>query len=105
MKKHRFHLFIFLVLLAGCTVPSSQVATSRLAKQNFASPPTDRPGLGTKWGETRSSRVTMTSFERADSIHPLASAAIYYNNLEGIRAMAGAAAWQRTWPILPSPVN
>src|SRR5205085_5371097 len=36
---------------------------------------------------------------------PLATAAIYYNNGEGIRAMAGAVVWQRTWPLLPAPVN
>jgi hypothetical protein len=93
-------------VLAGCAVEPPQVATNhRAATANFASPPTDRPGLGTKWGETRQSRINITGFERADWNHPAASAAIYYNNSQGIRAMAGAMAWQRTWPILPPPAN
>lgn len=80
----------------------SQVATGG-AGQSFAQAPTDRPGLGTKWGETRASRVGLAHFERADPAHPLASAALYYNDAAGIRAMAGAVAWHRSWPILPGP--
>jgi hypothetical protein len=49
------------------------------------------------------SRVDYASFRRADSVHPLATAAIYYNDEAGIRAMAGAVAWQRRWPLLPAP--
>ena len=98
-------LLLVLLLLTNCAAPPSQVATSARTAQGFASPPSDRPGLGTKWGETRTSHVTMGPFERADWNHPLATAAIYYNNSEGIRAMAGAVAWQRTWPTLPAPVN
>src|SRR5881392_1118430 len=45
------------------------------------------------------------SIRTRDWVHPLAAAAIYYNDAEGIRAMAGAVAWQRTWPILPSPIS
>jgi len=105
MKYLRRSLILIFLVLASCAAPPSQVATNRLSTQSFASPPTDRPGLGTKWGETRTSRVTIVPFERADRTHPIASATIYYNNSEGIRAMAGAAAWERSWPILPSPVN
>jgi hypothetical protein len=105
MKKRTGYLVVLVLILASCAAPPSQIARSRIAGPNFAAPPTDRPGLGTKWGETRSSRVTITAFERADWSHPLASAAIYYNNLEGIHAMASAAAWQRSWPILPPPIN
>ena len=79
----------------------SQVATGGGATAaRFAQAPTDRPGLGTKWGETRTSRVGLTSFQRADSTHPIATAAIYYNDADGIRAMAGAVPWQRRWPQL-----
>jgi hypothetical protein len=95
-------LFLF---LAGCAGGPSQIATSGTTSRSFASPPTDRPGLGTKWGETRTSRITVVPFERAERVHPLASAAIYYNDIQGIRAMAGATMWQRTWPVLPSPVS
>jgi hypothetical protein len=105
MKQPCLLVLILLALVGGCTAPTQQVATNVPARQAFASPPTDRPGLGTKWGETRSSHVTITSFERADRADPVASAAIYYNNLEGIRAMAAAAAFQRGWPVLPSPVS
>ena len=96
---------IVILLLTGCAAPPSQVATQHRAAQGFASPPPDRPGLGTKWGETRESRITTTGFERADWNRPVASATIYYNNADGIRTMAGAASLQRMWPILPSPVN
>lgn len=80
-------------------------ATARAASAGFAEPPPDRPGLGTKWGETRQSRVGLTYFERADPAHPLARAAIYYNDAAGIRAMVGAVAWRRTWPILAPPAQ
>src|SRR5207302_4124515 len=39
------------------------------------------------------------------STHPLATAAIYYNDNAGIRAMAGAVAWQRRWPLMPAPTE
>ncbi len=67
----------------------------------FAQAPTDRPGLGTKWGETRGSRVEFTHFRRAESAHPIATAAIYYNDAAGIQAMANTVASQRIWPMLP----
>jgi hypothetical protein len=99
-------LLALLIVLSGCTTnPTAAVATSGTSARSFASPPTDRPGLGTKWGETRTSRVTVTTFERADWAHPTAVAAIYYNDFAGIQAMVGAAALERNWPVLPSPVN
>src|SRR6267143_5900677 len=107
MKQFRGLLTIlasFAVLfLCSC---ESQVATGGAgATARFAQAPTDRPGLGTKWGETRRSRVGYASFRRSDSTHPLATAAIYYNDAAGIRAMAGAVAWQRHWPLLPAPTE
>jgi len=91
------------LFLCSC---ESQVATGGAgATARFAQAPTDRPGLGTKWGETRPSRVGLASFRRADSGHPLATAAIYYNDAAGIRAMAGAVAWQRRWSPLPAPTE
>jgi hypothetical protein len=99
-------LFLFIALFAGlffcscetqiATRPTGVAATSR-----FAQAPTDRPGLGTKWGEARQSSVGFADFVRADPAHPIATAAIYYNDAAGIRAMAGAVAWKRTWPICP----
>lgn len=98
-------LLFFCLFIGSCAVPEARVASSTSSESRFASAPTDRPGLGTKWGETRGSPITIVPFERADWAHPLASASIYYNDAEGVRAMAGAAAWERSWPILPSPVS
>ena len=63
-----------------------------------------RPGLGTRWGETRNSPVVVTAFRRARG-RPVAVAAIYYNDLPGIAAMAGSSAPRRTWPIIAGPAG
>jgi hypothetical protein len=89
-------------VLCSCEM---QFATGGAAAARFAQAPVDRPGLGTKWGETRQSRVGITDFERADPDHPLSTATIYYNDAAGVRAMAGAAAWQRRWSMLPAPTG
>lgn len=70
------------------------------AQSEFAQAPADRPGLGTKWGETRESRAGFVPFKRASS-SPIAAAAIYYNDADGVRAMVGAVAWRRTWSTMP----
>ncbi len=46
----------------------------------------ERPGLGTTWGETRSSHVSNAPFERASS-SPFATTTIRYNDHNGIAAM------------------
>lgn len=61
-----------------------------------AEAPADRPGLGTQWGETRSSRISTMPFNRADPGSPFATATLYYNDDEGARAMAGYAGFRRT---------
>ena len=48
----------------------------------------DRPGLGTTWGETRTSYVSNSPFERADYSQPFALVALNYNDDSGIQAMA-----------------
>jgi len=48
----------------------------------------DRPGLGTTWGETRTSYVSNAPFERADYSRPFALVALNYNDDSGIQAMA-----------------
>jgi hypothetical protein len=58
----------------------------------------ERPGLATKWGETRTSRVKNTQFNRA-SHAPTGRATIYYNNRAGIAAMLGISPYQ---PGLPA---
>lgn len=47
--------------------------------------PEHRPGLGTSWGENRSSHVRHTTFERTSS-SPFAALSVYYNDAEGIAA-------------------
>ena len=100
-------VFVFTSLVAICFFCSceSQPATREVAPARFAEAPSDRPGLGTKWGETRTSRVGFTEFQRADPNHPLGTAAIYYNDAAGIHAMAGAVMWHRGWSTLTPPAE
>jgi hypothetical protein len=51
-------------------------------------PPRSRPGLGTVWGENRSSYVSNAVFYRDDPQRPFAALSIHYNDAEGVRAMA-----------------
>lgn len=51
----------------------------------------ERPGLGTSWGETRSSRVSSAPFERNES-GPFAVLTLNYNDAAGVRAMTRSAA-------------
>lgn len=48
-----------------------------------------RPGLGTGWGNEVTSNIGYTSFTRASS-KPAGVASIYYNDKEGVAAMAGS---------------
>ena len=84
-------------ILASCAGPASYRSSS------YAEAPPDRPGLGTRWGETRTSKVSATGFARADPDHPLATAEIFYNDRAGIEAMAAASAYRRVWSIIPEP--
>ncbi len=87
-------------LLTSC---ESEVAASR-STGSFATAPNERPGLGTKWGEERNSAVRATEFRRSDPSHPTATAAIYYDDEKGIRAMGGAY-FSRGWAFLPGAAN
>jgi hypothetical protein len=57
-------------------------------------PPTERPGLGTEWGETRISRIHDVDFERADESRPFAVASIHYNDRHGVEALAAYHAYR-----------
>lgn len=46
----------------------------------------ERPGLGTTWGETRTSHVSNAPFERS-SANPFSLATIHYNDASGVAAM------------------
>ena len=65
---------------------------SRTATADRSEPsptPRERPGLGTEFGETRSSRVHDVAFVRSDSDRPFAVAALHYNDRRGVEAMVG----------------
>jgi hypothetical protein len=67
------------------------------AKRGRAEPtPADRPGLGTEWGESRSSHISTVSFERADRTSPFAMASLFYNDERGARALADSSGFRRT---------
>ena len=113
MKTLRFAASLAVAaFFASCAGPEAGPSASRsiaapetaASTEQYARAPQDRPGLGTKWGETRISRVASAAFDRA-SKQPLAIGAINYNNAAGIRAMAGALEWRRTWPQLRSPAG
>jgi len=57
--------------------------------------PQNRPGLGTEWGETRSSHISSAPFSRADS-SPFALASLFYNDEQGSRAMASLAGFKQS---------
>ncbi len=57
---------------------------------------TQRPGLGTQWGETRYSKVHDVSFLRSDEMHPFAVATLNYNDRAGVDALAAREANRQT---------
>ncbi len=69
----------------GGAADSRSSSSSRPAT---AEPPHDRPGLGTEWGETRTSRVHDVTFTRADADRPFAMAQLLYNDRRGVEAQA-----------------
>ena len=101
----RLFLLIPGFILASCAapLPPSFSGEQAAARSSYAEPPHDRPGLGTRWGETRKSVVEATSFQRANPPGPLATAAIFYNDRAGIEAMAAASQMRRAWPLIAGP--
>jgi hypothetical protein len=66
--------------------PASTPASVAGEETRRAPPSEARPGLGTVWGETLSSRVRDVEFTRSAS--PPSLATLYYNDRAGIAAMA-----------------
>jgi hypothetical protein len=71
---------------APTAMSSADADASAVARESEA-----RPGLGTAWGETMSSRVSSAPFERAEPQRPFSVASLYYNDANGIRAMTRGA--------------
>lgn len=57
--------------------------------------PQARPGLGTEWGETRTSVISSSPFSRADASSPFATAALFYNDENGAQSMASTSGFRR----------
>lgn len=60
-------------------------------KSRPAEPREDRPGLGTEWGDTRTSRVSDAPFERRTPSSPWSTTTLYYNDADGIASMTRGA--------------
>lgn len=80
LSKHFFstQLFVFCtatIFLVGC---SARRVNLRAADE--------RPGLATKAGEVRFSKVETVAFVRSDPTRPWGAAVIHYNDLQGISA-------------------
>jgi hypothetical protein len=58
------------------------------AEPSPAAPTRERPGLGTEWGETRESHIREVSFLRGEPDHPFAIAQLFYNDRQGVEALA-----------------
>ncbi|HVR18745.1 MAG TPA: hypothetical protein VMS65_03585 [Polyangiaceae bacterium] len=67
---------------AGSAAPQAREESQRRAIEKDD----ERPGLGTQWGETRSSHVSNAPFERASS-NPFSLTTVRYNDHDGIAAM------------------
>lgn len=68
---------------------SGDYATTRSSTDDILNnPKRTRPGLGTGWGNEVSSNIGYTSFQRSSS-KPAGVSSIYYNDKEGVAAMAG----------------
>ncbi len=77
---------------AGDAAPSAAPAPPPAESTAREAPKADsRPGLGTEWGETRQSKITTVPFRRGDASTPFATAAVFYNDTQGARAMAQGA--------------
>jgi hypothetical protein len=50
--------------------------------------PVGRQGLGTEWGETRTSRIHDVAFVRADGSRPFAVTTLHYNDARGVDQLA-----------------
>ena len=70
------------------SAPASVSVSQQSTPMSPAPEPARRPGLGTEWGESRSSRVHDVTFVRAESDRPFAVAALHYNDRAGVVALA-----------------
>jgi hypothetical protein len=71
---------------AGAVAADRIVAPDGVAPTTTTAPPTNRPGLGTEFGESRYSPTQFTRFMRSTA-KPVAIAELRYNDVTGLRAL------------------
>ena len=79
----RFACVLSLAAWAGCGTTNWNQPDGPVAVEG----PRERPGLGTRWGETRASPVREVAFHRG-SEEPFAVGSLFYNDRAGVDAMA-----------------
>ena len=73
----------------GASGASKSASTEASPSRPSPAPePRERQGLGTEWGESRTSRVHDVTFVRADHDRPMGLAQIFYNDKNGVDALA-----------------
>ncbi|MFZ5896666.1 MAG: hypothetical protein ACOY0T_36760 [Myxococcota bacterium] len=78
--------------VAGAAAPRAAIeAEAKSSRGEAYADSESRPGLGTSWGETRSSHVSSAPFERRDGDSPFSVTSIHYNDAKGVRAMSRGA--------------
>jgi hypothetical protein len=103
MKRDLIRLLAGILAITGlfsCATQNQSPATAGLRSGDQAinrnnidailNAPAERPGLATGWGKEKTSTLTGQHFVRASS-KPAGTDAIYYNNKQGIDAMAHSA--------------
>ncbi len=93
MKRDLIRLLAGILAITGlfsCATQDIPSAESSREIGSDASPgiQEERPGLATGWGNEKPSSITAQSFVRASS-KPSGTDVIYYNDLQGIKAMTG----------------
>lgn len=87
---------------AGAPPPRSEDKREASARDDVAAPePARRPGLGTEFGEARTSHVRDVSFVR-DSAAPFATVTLHYDDRRGVDALARRHARRDTFRELPA---
>jgi hypothetical protein len=82
-------------MMGGSSSRALEPAPAAPSRSSSAVPaPSERPGLGTEWGETRISRIHDVDFERADWTRPFAVATLHYNDRRGVEALAAYHSWR-----------
>lgn len=93
----RFSLFLLVLGFLGACATAPPRRSEAIFAMSSANPPpsssnsevaTERPGLGTSWGEDRHSPVRGSQFSRGGKSRPFGSGKVFYNDATGAQAMA-----------------